>query len=292
MATAPWTRGSRCVSLELFAPRSSAGVDELLSGRLDAFAHRGPRFISVSGAPAAGALRVAEAVQAVHSIRAQLHVERRGATRQNVISLVDAATKVGVRDVLVLGGAPGTLGDAIGGDFKSTLELVTFIKGRYAEQVRVAVCGYPAGTSGEAGDFGADLRELTLQATAGAACVVCLPCFDAATFTDFHAACEAAGVRCEVLPGLLPLREAAEFRRVCRALHVTPPAWLEGRLASLADAAAASGCGDELFRSLARELAAAGHPAVHVYTLNAASTLHLLDTAGYAPLKHRWASSG
>eukprot|EP00966_Prymnesium_polylepis_P048417 1121393-Prymnesium_polylepis.1 len=62
-----------CCSLEIFAPRSSAGVDELLRSRLAEFAKRGPKFISVSGTVASGALRIAEDIQTKYSIRPQLH---------------------------------------------------------------------------------------------------------------------------------------------------------------------------------------------------------------------------
>ena len=73
---------------------------------------------------------------------------------------------------------------------------------------------------------------------------------------------------------------------MCRALHVTPPAWLVDRLSQNH----AAGFGDELFRNLVAELKRMGHTAPHVYTLNAASTLSLMDSAGFQPLAHRAAS--
>ena len=39
--------------------------------------------------------------------------------------------------------------------------------------------------------------------------------------------------------------------------------------------------------SLVADLKALGHASVHVYSLNAASTVQLLDAAGYKPLAHR-----
>ena len=153
-----------CCSLEIFAPRSSAGVDELLRSRLAEFAKRGPKFISVSGSVASGALRIAEDIRNKYSIRPQLHVQRSGSTESSVTVMLDDALKAGVRDVLLLGGEPGTLNTALGnGDFKSTGDMVMFIKARYGEQLRVAVCGFPRGTVGEAGDYTADLAELTKQ---------------------------------------------------------------------------------------------------------------------------------
>ncbi|KAL1515146.1 hypothetical protein AB1Y20_004207 [Prymnesium parvum] len=276
-----------CCSLEIFAPRSAAGVEELLRGRLPEFAKRGPRFVGVSGAASSGTLRLAAELRNSFAIAAQLHLPRAGASEAELGAAIDAAMRVGVRDVLLLGGAPGTLHSAGGGDFASAAAAVKFVKAKYGELLRVAVCGFPRGTSGEAGDYLADLKELQKQVEAGAETVICLPVFETRAFTDFVADVAKMSLRCVVLPGLLPIREPAEFQRICRSLHLTPPAWL---LARLADAAAAPSCGDALFVSLVRELKAAGHSWPHVYTLNAASTLSLLDAAGYTPLAHRAAT--
>jgi len=276
-----------CCSLEIFAPRSSAGVDELLRSRLAEFAKRGPKFISVSGTVASGALRIAEDIRAKYCIRPQLHVQRAGSTTASITALLDALLGAGVHDVLLLGGEPGTLNKPAGGEFGSTAEMVSFIKGRYGEQIKVAVCGFPRGTLGEAGEYAADLAELSKQVAAGAESVVCLPVFEAHAFAAFVSDLAKAGLGCPVLPGLLPLREASEFHRMCRALHVTPPAWLVDQLS---ENQAAAAFGDSLFCSLVSELKQMGHSSPHVYTLNAASTLSLMDSAGYKPLAHRAAS--
>ena len=119
---------------------------------------------------------------------------------------------------------------------------------------------------------------------AGAESVVCLPVFESQAFSAFVADATKAGLTCTVLPGLLPVREPSEFHRMCRALNVTPPAWLVDQLTEQ-DAAAAFG--DTLFCNLINELKQLGHRSPHVYTLNAASTLTLMDSAGYKPLAHR-----
>lgn len=260
-------------------------MDELLRSRLAEFAKRGPKFISVSGTVSGGALRIAEDIRTKYSIRPQLHVQRAGSTGASVAGMLDMALKVGVRDVLLLGGEPGTLNNVAGGsEFASTADMVAFIKSRYGEQIKVAVCGFPRGSVGEAGEYSADLKELTKQVAAGAESVVCLPVFEAHAFATFVSDVSKAGLQCTVLPGLLPLREASEFHRMCRALHVTPPAWLVDQLS---ENQAASTFGDSLFCNLVNELKQLGHCSPHVYTLNAASTLSLMDSAGYKPLAHR-----
>jgi len=260
-------------------------VDELLRSRLAEFAKRGPKFISVSGTVASGALRIAEDIQTKYSIRPQLHVQRAGSTAASITVMLDALLGAGVRDVLLLGGEPGTLNSLSGGgEFTSTAEMVKFIKGRYGDQLKLAVCGFPRGAAGECGEYAADLQELAKQVAAGAESIVCLPVFEAHAFGAFVTDLQKAGLTCPVLPGLLPLREASEFHRMCRALHVTPPAWLVDQLS---ENQAAAAFGDSLFCNLVNELKQLGHRSPHVYTLNAASTLSLMDAAGYKPLAHR-----
>lgn len=266
-------------------------MEQLLRGRLPSFAALGPAFVSVAGTASGGVLQILEEVSATHCIRPQLHLPRAECTEESAVALVDSALRVGVRDVLVLGSAPGSLRPASGGGFGSAAELVRFLRARYAERkLRISVCGFPRGASGEAGSYEGDLRELAAQTKAGASQVVCLPSFDAATHMQYVADARALGVEARVLPGLLPVLEAAEFRRICRALHVTPPAWLEARISEAAassEPGAVHACGAGLLKQLAAELGQAGACAPHVYTLNSAAALDALLHAGYRPLQHR-----
>lgn len=277
-------------SLELFTPRSAAGVQELLAprGRLEKYCHIGPSFVSIAGT-ADGALAIAEHCRKAHCIRPQLHLARSELTEEAAISLVDRALRAGCNDVLVLGGAPGTMQrDSSGGGFGSATELVAFLKRRYGERVRVSVCGFPDGSRGEAGSYAADLEQLGRQVAAGCELVVCMPTFEAAEHAKFVVDARNAGVSCPVLPGLLPLCEAAEFGRICRALHVTPPPAIEQQLtAARGDEAAVRRLCEATLARLVAELAQQGACAPHVYTLNSEGALGALAAAGLRPLKHR-----
>jgi methylenetetrahydrofolate reductase (NADPH) len=281
-------------SFELFTPRSAVGVEELLQprGRLSVYAAYGPSFVSVSGPAGGGTLAVLEGVRKGHCLRTQLHLPRADLQADGVTALVDSAMRLGVTDALVLGGAPGSLRPASGGGFGSAAELVAFLKKRYGARLRVAVCGYPRGTCGEAGDYAADLAQLAKQVAAGAESVVCLPVFAAAVHTAYVADARGAGVDAPIVPGVLPLGAPAEFRRICRALHVTPPEDVERVLAAAEATPAAAdetarAAGRTRFASLVGELRAAGACAPHVYTLNSTHTLDALAAAGFRPLKHR-----
>ena len=116
--------------------------------------------------------------------------------------------------------------------------------------------------------------------------------FDAAAHTAFVADCRRiAGVPSSipVLPGVLPLFEPAQFRRLCRQLHITVPAALDAALSNAegTSEAALRALSDEYLAKLMRELSASGAEPPHVYTLNSADVLRSMGDAGFRPLKHR-----
>jgi 5,10-methylenetetrahydrofolate reductase len=280
------------VSLELFTPRSEAGVEELLApkGRLESFVALGPRFVSVGGGQQPGTLRVLECLRQQHCIHAQLQLPRAEMSEATVVSLIDGALHVGISDVLILGGPPGSLQPAPGGGrFGSTTELVIFLKNRYGSGLRVAVCGYPLGSRGEADDYARDLQELSGQVAAGAETVVCLPTFESRDHAQFVADARRAGIGdgIAVLPGLLPLCAAAEFRRICRALHVALPPQLERDLEAARSADEVRALSETTLVRLMRGLERQDSCVPHVYTLNSAAVLEALAAAGVTPLKHR-----
>ena len=230
------TLTGRSLSLEVFTPRGTAGVEDLLAdgGRLAAYTALGPAFVTVSGPPA-GSLQISEWLRSSHCLKAQLQLVATEFTADSVHSLLSEAVQLGIHDVLVTGSPPNTPPPASGsGKFASATELVSFVKERMGDAMRVAVCGYPRGSRGERGEYAADLAEVGRQVLAGAERVVCLPCFDAETHWSFVADARAARISCPIAPGLLPIYSAAEFRHVCRALAVDPPAWLEAKLRAAA----------------------------------------------------------
>jgi methylenetetrahydrofolate reductase (NADPH) len=220
----------RTLSLELFAPRSTAGIDDLLAphGRLEQYASRGPAFIGVSGG-GDDAIRIMQHIRKVHSIRPQLHLPVKGATKENVGLRLNSAMLCGVRDVLVLASVPARQVVPPGG-FATATDLVRWIHKQYNHRLRIAVSGYPRGCCGEHGNYESDLAELARQISAGASLVICLPCFDMESFSRFVADARGVGVDCAIVPGLLPISDAIEFRRITRALVIEPPAWLEAKL--------------------------------------------------------------
>tara|TARA_B110001452_G_scaffold255244_1_gene247498 strand:- start:117 stop:1001 length:885 start_codon:yes stop_codon:yes gene_type:complete len=257
------------ISLEVFVPRSEVGVAQLRE-RLAEWVALGPTLLSVSGAPDSVTLELAQQVQQTHCVRVQLQLTGE-MTVAAALEFVEQALSRGLCDVLLPPGAA-----------EHTMALVSTLKARFGNQVRVAVSVL---LHAAASEHAATVKQLALQVAAGAELVQCVPCFEAATVTRFVADVRAAGVQCEVVAGLMPIRSHAELKRAARQLGIEVPAWLQTELRALADTAVPA-YGDQLCARLCTELMADGVVPL-VCTLNQRDTLAMLQTAGYRPLKHR-----
>ena len=269
-------------SVEVFVPRSAAGEAAMLE-RLAEIVAVGPPYVAVSAAADDDALRVACRVQEAHGVRGMV-VLPRPKTPEAAVAAADAAITYGVRDVLLIDGDGDA--DAMEVEGGGAAALVRLVKERHPS-LRVAVAGHPRGCC--AGDaYAARLAALAEQVAAGAERVVALPSFEPAAVVAFVADARAAGVRCPIQPGLLPLRSRAECGRACRALRLTPPSWLPEQLEANSAAGGGEGgaYGTALVAYVWSELVRLGvtEEPPHLYTLNAAGTLRDL---GVGPLAHR-----
>lgn len=124
-----------------------------------------------------------------------------------------------------------------------------------------------------------DIQALLAKERAGADYAITQVFFEASSYITYRDAARAAGVSIPLLPGVVPLANAARLRRLQQISGVPVPAAILARL----DAA---GDDDERRRAEGRAMGAdlvravldAGAPGVHVYTFNEhAATLDLLE---------------
>ena len=261
--------GAKRISLEVFVPRSEVGVAQLRE-RLAEWVALGPTLLSISGAPDAVTLELAQQVQEAHCVRVQMQLSG-DMTVALALEFVEQALARGLSDVLLPLGAA-----------EQTMALISTLKARFGSKVHVAVSAPLKAAASEHADT---VKQLKLQVAAGAELIQCVPCFEATTVTRFVADLRAAGVQCEVVAGVMPIRSHAELKRAARQLGIEVPSWLQTELRALADTAVPA-YGDQLCARLCTELMAGGVVPL-VCTLNQRDTLTMLQTAGCRPLKHR-----
>jgi methylenetetrahydrofolate reductase (NADPH) len=163
------------------------------------------------------------------------------------------------------------------GGFSYANELVSLIRGEFSD-LGIAVAGYPEKHQ-EAPSAEVDLANLKRKVDAGADVVVTQLFYDNADFFAFRTRCEEAGIRVPIVPGLLPITNFAQVKRITALCGAKLPGNLVAALEAAGDDAARQfELGVESAIRQTQELLDAGVPGIHFYVLNrseaAARVLH------------------
>jgi len=151
----------------------------------------------------------------------------------------------------------------------------------------ISVAAYPE-THPAARGPGHDLDNLKAKLDAGASRAITQFFFDADVFLRFRDRARAAGIEVPIVPGILPVTNFAQLKRMAVACGASIPAWMGAHFDGLDDdpdtrrLVAAS-----LTAEQCRRLQANGVPEFHFYTLNRADLLvaicHLLGVRAPKP---------
>ena len=134
-------------SLEVFVPRSSAGLPALHE-RLACLAKAEPSFLSISGI-GGGALSLASQRYKELGVKAELQLDT-SRSKSAVEECLKQAIAAGISNVLLL---PAPSPSSTNG-FATVLEMVEFVVATFGKDaLTIAVCGYARGTRGEHGHF-------------------------------------------------------------------------------------------------------------------------------------------
>jgi methylenetetrahydrofolate reductase (NADPH) len=132
----------------------------------------------------------------------------------------------------------------------------------------IAVAGYPE-THQEAPSPEADLENLRRKVDAGADVVVTQLFYDNQDFWRFRDRCQRIGIRVPIVPGILPVTNLAQIRRITSLCGARLPRDFQTALERFADDAEGQfGVGVEFATRQVRELVERGVPGIHFYVLN------------------------
>ena len=180
------------------------------------------------------------------------------------------AADAGIENVVALRGDPPRGDDKfrpVPGGFSYANELVDLIRSEFS-QFGIAVAGYPE-THQEAPSTEADLVNLKRKVDAGADAVITQLFYDNADFFAFRERCAAIGIRVPIVPGLLPITNFAQIKRITALCGAKlPPALVSGLEAAGDDAEGQFALGVDFAIRQTHELLEAGVPGIHFYVLN------------------------
>jgi methylenetetrahydrofolate reductase (NADPH) len=271
--SAAYGTGKFGLSFELFPPKTPQGVDGLFQhvGRLVEF-H--PSFITCTygagGSSQNTTLEVVARVRREFQLPVATHLTCVGRTVPELCDYLAAACEADVENVVALRGDPprgDTMFRPVEGGLCHANELVALIR-REFPRLGIAVAGYPE-THQEAPSSEIDLANLKRKVDAGADVVITQLFYDNADFFHFRDRCEKLGISPPIVPGLMPVTNCAQIKRITSLCGAKLPSDFIRRLEACGDDADAQfAVGIEFATRQTQELIDAGVPGVHFYVLN------------------------
>jgi len=263
-------------SFEFFPPKTDQGVENL-EVALTELARLDPTYVSVTYGAGGSAEQKAKTIEIVsqikqrHGLEAMAHFTCVGASTDDLRSTLDRMRDAGIDNVLALRGDPPA-GQAAhewtpaDGGLTYSRELIELIHADYDFSVGAACFPevHPAAES-----VASDMRYTREKVDAGARFLITQLFFDNAVYYDYVARAREAGIDVPIIPGVMPILNASQIRRMTELCGATIPAGLQRELELRADQPeAAAELGVAYATMQCADLLANGAPGIHFYTLN------------------------
>jgi len=277
------------LSFELFPPKTPTSETAMWRTVDDLMAYD-PALVTCTygagGSTRDKTLDVISGVRSRHDVPVASHLTCVGSSVDDLRGYLREALRRGVSAIVALRGDPPqgeTAFTPAADGLRYASELVALIRGEFPE-LGILVAGYPE-THQEAPSPEADLENLKRKCDAGGDVIVTQLFYDNADFFRFRDACGRLGITTPIVPGVMPVTNFAQIRRIaslCKAR--LPETFTRAFEAAGDDEAAQFEAGVELAALQVRELIDGGVPGMHFYVLNKSpATVRVLEQVGLRP---------
>jgi methylenetetrahydrofolate reductase (NADPH) len=280
------------VSFEFFPPKNEA-MEKTLWESIKTLEPLAPRFVSVTyGAGGSTRERTHNNVTRIlrdTSLIPAAHLTCVDASRAEVDEVAKDYWDAGVRHIVALRGDPTS---GIGEKFvphpdgySSGADLVAGLK--KIGDFEISVGGYPESHPDSPSRI-ADVENLKRKIDAGASRAITQFFFDADHYFRYVDLVDAAGIDVEIVPGILPVTNFAQLKRMASSCGASIPKWMAGLFDGLdAHPAARQLVAATVAADLCRRLYDRGIRDFHFYTLNRAelsfAICHMLGMRAATP---------
>jgi methylenetetrahydrofolate reductase (NADPH) len=259
-------------SFEFFPPKTDDG-ERVLGAALESLRQFEPDFVSVTygagGSTRDRTVKLTKWIKRELGIEAMAHLTCVGAARAELEKVLDDIQAAGVENVLALRGDPpsgSTEWRAHPEGLSYSAELVELIRQRHGFAVGAA-CFPEVHT--EAPSLAHDLEYLKRKVDSGASFLITQLFFDNELYFRFVEEARAVGIEVPIIPGIMPITNAAQIKKVTEMCGATiPPALLTQLELRAGDSDAGRELGVSYATLQCAELLARGAPGIHFYTLN------------------------
>lgn len=261
------------LSFELFPPKTEAGVEALFRHAAALVEFR-PDYITCTygagGSTQDRTLEIAARVRKEFDLPVATHLTCVGRTADQIRDYLRRAAEADVTNVVALRGDPPageTEFKAVEGGYRYANELVDMIHADFPA-MGVAVAGYPE-VHREAPSADADLENLKRKVDAGADAIITQLFYDNVDYFRFRDRCDAAGINVPLIPGLLPVTNLAQVKRIASLCGAKLPVEFLSQLEAREDDADAQfKVGVAQATEQTQGLIDGSAPGVHYYVLN------------------------
>jgi len=216
-------------------------------------------------------LEIVSRIRQQAGIEAMAHLTCVGATREEIGAVVNRLTAAGVSNILALrGDAPKgeSAFSAVEGGFSYASELVTYLREQHGVSLSVGGAAYPE-KHVECANPAVDLRNLKRKVEAGVDFLITQLFFDNRRYWEFCEQARAAGILVPIIPGIMPITNAAQVERFTVACGASLPYRLAAELDHRrSDPQAVLQLGVAHATAQCIDLLRGGSPGIHFYTLN------------------------
>ena len=265
--------GRKSFSFEFFPPKDEAGEVQLWRALRELEPLR-PTFVSVTygagGSTRDRTVGITQRIARETTMVPMAHLTCVGHSRDELRSVIGAYAAAGIRNVLVLRGdppgGPGTPWTPTPDGLTYASELVELVRslGRFS----VGVAAFPEGHR-EAASLEDDVRVLLRKQQAGAEFAITDMFFRGSDYFGLLERSREAGVDIPILPGIMPITNVRQVKRMAELSGREVPAEVVARVSRYeGDPEAVRTEGIRVASELCEELLANGAPGLHFYTLN------------------------
>jgi methylenetetrahydrofolate reductase (NADPH) len=278
-----YARDGLTFSIEFFPPKTETGMDSLF-GELEELKKLNPDFYSVTygagGSTQDRTLEIVKRLKWQQNLEVMCHLTIVNQPRHVVREMIGDLWGNNIENVIALAGdppeGPGAPWAPHPDGFQNSRELVNTIRrgqSGWFDTFSIAVAGFPE-VHPRAKDRETDLRYLKDKVDAGADVIITQLFFDNDDYYRYVEDCRAIGIDIPIVPGMLPIRSAAQCRRFTSMCGAKIPPRLDELLTSVEDDdESAIELGIEYCTEQCRGLLDFGVPGFHFYSLNRARSV-------------------
>lgn len=261
------------LSFELFPPKTEAG-EKALYAHVEKLAELSPSFITCTygagGSTQTKTLEIVTEVKKRFGLPVASHLTCVGSTQDQLKDYLREAKDQGVDYIVALRGDPPK-GESefkpVENGLSYANELVSLIRAEFQDNFGIAVAGYPE-KHVEADNMDFDLANLKRKVDCGADSVVTQLFYCNEDFFRFRDQCVAMGISVPVVPGLLPVTNLAQIKRITSMCAAKLPTEFVDELGKKEDADWQTKVGIDFATRQVQELIDQGVAGLHFYVLN------------------------